>query len=87
MLVNKVIRGTVEIETKQCRIIFNAKNKKEVMKHFFISQSRFRNYFTETNNKEEVELIQNNPTKIFYKLPLTILIFLKSLILRKQSDR
>lgn len=68
MLVNKVIGGTVEIETKQCRIIFNAKNKKEVMKHFLISQSRFRNYFTETNNKEEVELIQNTPTKIFYKL-------------------
>lgn len=67
-LVNKVIGGTVEIKSNQCRIIFNAKNKKEIMKHFLISQNRFKDYFTETSNKEEVDLIQGNPTKIFYKL-------------------
>lgn len=64
----KFFGGSVNKNGKQYRVIFSSLNKKNVLEHFYISNNVFRNFFCETGNSEEVELLEKNKEGVFIKL-------------------
>ena len=62
-----VIGGKAELNGNIHRIIFDKKNKKRVLEEFGISQYTYKNFFCQTGNQEECQIIENDRDNIYIK--------------------
>lgn len=60
----KVYGGRIMRETKQVRVIVAATTKAEAAKAAGITAGRFRDYWSETKNDQEIEIATRNPGEL-----------------------